>query len=175
MNKILLHACCGPCLIYPAQQLQKNYQVDVFYFNPNIHPELEYQARLETIKKYCAQQNLPFLEQIYDPEKYFSLIKDPHDNRCAKCYELRLGEAARYAVTHGYQEFSTTLMVSPYQNLDLLRKVGSALAEKYNLKFHVGEGEKGWRRGFAESRKKARALEMYLQKYCGCIYSQKTV
>ena len=85
------------------------------------------------------------------------------------CYQKRLGETVRYAAENGYDAFTTTLLVSPYQKHDELKKVCEDLAQKSGIKFIYRD----FREGFREGQKKARELGLYMQKYCGCIFSEE--
>ncbi len=175
MKKILLHTCCAPCLIYPGEFLAKDWAVTPFYFNPNIHPKEEYKLRLRTWRQYCRSQKYEYIIGDYTPARYYQLIKGwEHDQkqRCPRCYRVRLTETAQRAQRFGYPAFSTTLMVSPYQDLKMLEKIGQELAAKYNLQFISGTG---WAEHFAEAQQRAKELGLYRQKYCGCRFSQGEV
>jgi predicted adenine nucleotide alpha hydrolase (AANH) superfamily ATPase len=181
MRKLLLHVCCGPCGIYPLSKLKADYQVSVFYYNPNIHPETEYQLRKNTVQNYCQKNNIEFIEEKYSPDDYFQAIKDQEENklaRCPLCYRLRLEKTAQYAQQHDYEIFSSTLLISPHQDINLIKKIGEKIAEKYNLEFYTAENKeskkkyKGFRQGFALGRQKAKQEHMYFQHYCGCIFSR---
>ena len=95
---------------------------------------------------------------------------DDLENRCVKyCYRVRFEQTARYAKEHGYDTFSTTLLISPYQNHNALKKIGEEMAEKYGLNFLYRDFRPGFREGQAE----ARELGLYMQKYCGCVFSEE--
>ena len=97
-------------------------------------------------------------------------VVDDLENRCVKyCYRVRLEQTARYAKEHGYDTFSTTLLISPYQNHNALKKIGEEMAEKYGLNFLYRDFRPGFREGQAE----ARELGLYMQKYCGCVFSEE--
>lgn len=174
MKKLLLHTCCGPCLIYPQEALGKDYDLTIFYYNPNIHPKEEYKKRLKTLKKYCCNKNFNLLVDEYTPANYFSKIKhkEKKECRCPECYRLRLTRTAEQAKRLGYKYFSTTLMVSPYQDLEKIIAIGKELAVKYDLEFITGED---WNKNFREAQVKAKELGMYRQKYCGCKFSLEEV
>ncbi len=171
MKKILLHTCCAPCLVYPQEVLSKDYDLTIFYYNPNIHPKEEYKKRLKTLKKYCHDQDFNLLVDNYTPADYFNKIQDIN-NRCPECYRVRLTRTAQQAQRLGYEYFSTTLMVSPYQKIDELIKIGKELGEKYEVEFVEG---REWSKNFREAQTKAKELGMYRQKYCGCKFSLKEV
>ena len=181
MPKLLLHVCCGPCGIYPITKLTNDYQVVVFYYNPNIHPEEEFAKRKKAMQDYCEKNNIQFVEARYDPQEYFQAIKGKEKdkpNRCPLCYRLRLEKTAAYAKANNFSAFTSTLLISPHQDIALIKKIGEQLSEKYQVDFYSAEDKeskrkyKGFRPGFSEGRKKAKEENMYQQHYCGCIFSQ---
>ncbi len=169
--KLLLHACCSNCLIFSYKSLKnKGFDIKVFWFNPNIHPYTEYKARLESLKKL---QKLWNFQVIYDDDytkfyKFIRMVSGKEAERCQYCYRLRLEETAKKAKELGFSHFSTTLLVSPYQNFDKILQIGKELENEYKLSF-VPED---FRAGFREGMQIAKELELYRQKYCGCIYSE---
>ncbi len=168
--RVLLHACCGPCLIYPADQLRRQgLDVTVYYFNPNIHPLAEYEKRLSTLMEYCQRVGLKVVSGDYDIDEYFRAVGSPDQDRCRLCYKLRLQETARRAAADGYDAFSTTLLVSPYQKHDELRQAGEEAAAAAGVAFLYED----WRTGYRAGQARARELGIYRQKYCGCVYSKE--
>jgi predicted adenine nucleotide alpha hydrolase (AANH) superfamily ATPase len=168
MFRLLLHICCAPCLCCPYQALSdEKTAVTGFWFNPNIHPYREYQARLGSVRDFAQKHEL---EMIYDDsypleENISLLLKD----RCRACYYIRLEAAAREAAQRGYDGFSTTLLYSIYQKHDLIRDLGAEIGRKHGVKFSYRDFRTGWEEG----RAKARELDLYRQKYCGCIFSER--
>lgn len=187
---ILLHTCCSNCAIYPFKILEsEGHSFSGFWFNPNIHPFDEYELRLQSLKQLTSQKNIDmlFLED-YMPEEYFNIfgIKDINlepDNiarvdpglipqtpdRCRSCYTLRLGKTAYEASKKGFDAFSTTLLISPYQDFEQIAAIGKELSEKYDIIFYL----KDFRPFFRDSMASAKELRMYRQKYCGCIFSRE--
>lgn len=168
--KLLLHICCGPCAVYPVEVLKKE-NIDLYgmFYNPNIHPYLEYKARLEFAKMLCESESIPFEEiDEYGLETFLQKAVFA-ENRCRECYYTRLDRIGMEAKERGFDAFSTTLLVSPYQKHDLLIETGKQIEEKYGVKFYYRD----FRDGFREGRQKAREMGLYMQKYCGCIYSEK--
>jgi predicted adenine nucleotide alpha hydrolase (AANH) superfamily ATPase len=167
--KLLLHICCAPCSIECINNLNE-YDVTGFWYNPNIHPYTEYQNRLNTLKEYSKLINLDVIyNDEYGLREFTKNVIDRLDNRCEYCYTSRLEQCAKYAKENGFDAFSTTLLISPYQKHDLLKQVGEELEKKYNIKFIY----KDFREYFYEGRKKAKELNLYMQKYCGCIFSEE--
>lgn len=168
--KLLLHVCCGPCAVYPVDIFKKEgTEIHGVFFNPNIHPYMEYKARLDAAHDFCRQQEIP-LEELcgYGLEEFLKKAVFSN-NRCNECYSTRLETIALEAKHKGFDAFSTTLLVSPYQKHELLKEVGEKAGEKYGVKFLYRD----FRPGFREGRQKAREIGLYMQKYCGCIYSEK--
>ncbi len=169
MKRMLLHTCCGPCLTVPEQSFRSGYSLTSYFYNPNIHPSLEYKRRLETLADFCETFNVPLIVADYDMPAYFRRVVGDEDNRCLHCYSLRLGQTARFAAEQGFDVFSTTLSVSPYQDHELLRSVGSRVAEEHGVPFVYEDFSPLYRRSVERSRE----LGMYRQAYCGCVYSEK--
>ena len=169
--KILLHICCGPCTIYPLRTLREmGHDLTGYYFNPNIHPYLEYRRREETLTAYAGEKGLPVIRaDDYDMEAFFRLIAGREDDRCRLCYTLRLQETARKAKEGGFAGFTTTLLYSKFQKHDIIREVGDRLGREGNIPFLYLDFREGWKEGVRLSRE----LGMYRQPYCGCIYSEK--
>ena len=169
--KILLHTCCAPCLIYPLTRLKdKGFEVKAFYYNPNIHPFSEYRKRRETVEVLSKQLQLEIQFLEYRPAEFFQAINAQEDypKRCAICWFLRLHKTARAAREDGFQGFSSTLLVSPYQDQELLKQLGTQAALKEGVEFYYED----FRPGFKQAQAEARSQGIYCQKYCGCIYSE---
>lgn len=170
INNILLHTCCAPCATYSIEQLRKEgAEVSAFWFNPNIHPLEEYQKRLQTLRSFAAIKGLATIENpIYNFERYFQEIVGKKEPRCEHCYYLRLSRTAEAAVQGGFKAFSTTLLISPYQRHELVKEIGEHVSREKSVEFYYED----LRPGYYESRKMSRELNLYRQKYCGCIYSK---
>ncbi len=166
--KILIHTCCAPCLTYPLQEL-KGKESLVFFYNPNIQPYLEYELRRDCLEKYCRDQDVGFVEGSYDIDRFFQDVVFREHVRCHMCYRLRLTEAAKYAKHGGFDAFTTTLLVSPYQKHDLICDIGKSIGEKYRVPFFYQDFRPGWKETISISRE----LGFYRQKYCGCLYSER--
>ena len=170
--KLLLHTCCAPCSVYCIQSLrEENIEPTVFWFNPNIHPYMEYKARKETLEKYTKDINVEAIfMDYYGLKEFCKNVVNNLQTRCKEyCYLVRLEETAKYAKENGYDAFTTTLLVSPYQDHQGLIEVAEKVAEKYGVQFLYRD----FRVGFREGQNKARELGLYMQKYCGCIFSEE--
>jgi predicted adenine nucleotide alpha hydrolase (AANH) superfamily ATPase len=169
--KLLLHICCAPCSVMCIQRLrEQGIELTGYWFNPNIHPFTEYQNRMEALRGYSASVNLPMTwNDDYGLRAFTKLVIDDLDDRCGKCYRLRLEAVAKEAKALGFDAFSTTLLISPYQKHDQLRKTAEAVAEEIGIPFHYVD----FRPDFREGQRIARSLPLYMQKYCGCIFSEE--
>ena len=170
--KLLIHTCCAPCSVYCIESLRKEeIEPIVYWFNPNIHPYMEYKARRDCLKEYTKSINVKAIfEENYGLQDFCKNVIGDLQNRCKNyCYKVRLEQTAKYAKEHGYTHFSTTLLVSPYQNHEALIEVAKQMAEKYDVEFLYRD----FRVGFREGQTKARELSLYMQKYCGCIFSEE--
>ena len=171
--KLLMHTCCAPCSVYCIDELRgEGIEPTVYWFNPNIHPYMEYKARRDCLKEYTKSINVnAIFEENYGLEEFCkNAIKDL-SSRCKNyCYPVRLEQTAKYAKENGYEAFTTTLLVSPYQNHEALIEVANMMAKKYDIEFLYRD----FRIGFREGQNKARELGLYMQKYCGCIFSEET-
>jgi predicted adenine nucleotide alpha hydrolase (AANH) superfamily ATPase len=169
--RILLHSCCGPCSVAPIEKLiADGHDAAIFFYNPNIHPYKEYLARLDAWLQLAGHYDLPYmLKDDYSLEKWLAQVAPDPENRCAYCYEIRLAEAAKEAKKAGYDAFSTSLLISPYQKHELIRQIGEKEAKKQGISFYYED----WRPLFWAGQQKARQLGLYMQKYCACIYSEK--
>ena len=192
--KILLHICCSNCSLYPVSILrQEGHSLTGHWYNPNIHPFKEYSSRLASVRNLSEEWNIDMLyEEEYTPSDYFrmfnisdaALINDISSDspnslssvnaplfreRCRSCYMLRLEKTAEAAKGRGFDAFSTTLLISPYQDFEQIAETGRALAAKYGVPFHLRD----YRPYFRDSAALSKELGLYRQKYCGCIFSRE--
>ena len=169
--KTLLHICCAPCSVFCIKQLRsEGIEPTGFWFNPNIHPVTEYRKRKDTLINYAKEINMELVvDDTYGLRDFVRSVADNILERCKYCYAVRLEETARYAAENGFDSFTSTLFVSPYQDHELMKKVAESAAKKYGIEFLYRDFRVGFREGQAEARSK----EMYMQKYCGCIFSEE--
>lgn len=168
--KVLLHTCCGPCTIVPLRGLrQEGAEVFGLYANPNIHPYSEWDRRREALETLAAGEALRLLPHApYDPQEWLRSVSFREGERCRICYHLRLRHAALLARRGRFDAFSTTLLYSKFQKHDLIRQIGEALGSEVGVAFLYRDWREGWKEGVEASR----ALGLYRQQYCGCIYSE---
>lgn len=169
--KMLLHTCCGPCSIHPVDYLkEKGMEIQGYYHNPNIHPYTEYVKRRDTLLEYMASMGISVIyEEDYLLEEFIRKVVHRESERCRECYVMRLEQTAKAAKEGGFDSFTTTLLVSPYQKHELIHEIGVACGQKYGVPFYYAD----FRPGYREATARSRELGMYRQKYCGCIYSEK--
>ena len=169
--KLLLHICCAPCSNMCIETLRGDGIEPVgFWYNPNIHPFTEYRARRNCLREYAKDIDLKLLEQNdYGLRPFVREVAGNIGGRCVKCYDMRLGEAARFAYEQGYDAFTSSLFISPYQKHDLMRQVAEDAAARFGVQFLYRD----FRPYFKAGQERARALGFYMQKYCGCVFSEE--
>jgi len=168
-TKLLLHTCCAPCFIGTKIFLE-DFDISCFWFNLNIHPYTEYKSRLDALIDYTEKNNINLIVRDYYGLIDFveNVINNLRD-RCIYCYEKRIKITAEYAKEHGYDMFSSTLLVSPYQNHEKIKEICEKYSKEYNIEFYYDD----FRKNFREGQKSARENNIYMQKYCGCIFSEQ--
>lgn len=169
--KLLLHICCAPCSVACIQQLREEGIEPVgYWYNPNIHPFTEYRARRNTLVDYAKSIGLELvMEDEYGLRPFVQAVCGDLDHRCGYCYTCRFEKTAQYAAQNGFDAFTTTLTISPYQNYELICETGTRVAQQYGTTFQPRD----FRPLFREGQAKARELGLYMQKYCGCVFSEE--
>jgi predicted adenine nucleotide alpha hydrolase (AANH) superfamily ATPase len=170
--KLLLHACCGPCFLGVWQELGSHaaVQPSLYYYNPNIQPEEEYELRYASLEIAARAAGLSLSRGDYRPELHHEAIAPMagrFSERCLPCYRLRLEGTAEAAAAQGFEAFSTTLLVSPYQRHEDIIALGREIAARRGLEFY----EADWRPYFRPGQERAKELGLYRQKFCGCSLS----
>ena len=167
----LLHICCAPCSIMCIDTLRSEGIEPVgYWYNPNIHPVTEYRARRDTLIQYAKDINLTLhVRDDYGLREFVAAVYPDLGDRCGVCYDLRMRETARFAAENGFERFSTTLLISPYQNHELLIETAEKAAKEFGVEFLYRD----FRPRFREGQAKARELGLYMQKYCGCVFSEE--
>lgn len=185
-KRLFLHSCCAPCSSYVLEYLRNYFQITVFYYNPNISMEDEYQKRVEEQKRLIDAYNeqckehpklypIAVIEGDYEPQCFYDMAKGMEQcpegtERCFACYELRLRKTAAYAKEGSYDYFATTLTISPLKNAKKLNEIGERLSEEYGIPWLVSDFKK--RNGYKRSIELSAEYGLYRQDYCGCIYSK---
>lgn len=180
--RLLLHSCCGPCSTQVIDFLRNYFKITVYYYNPNIEPDLEYEKRkreqirfINEAKKQDESLDLDFLDCGYDNDSFKKISKGLEQEkeggaRCSKCFYLRLKETARKAKELGYDYFGTTLTVSPHKNSQVINRIGENIQEELNMPFIYGDFKKN--DGYKKSIEFAKQYDLYRQDYCGCLYGK---
>ena len=194
---LLIHSCCGPCSSYVLTYLSKYFDITVLYYNPNIYPPEEFDKRKKEQKRLIEALNrdlrisdeedgisvmpegsadIRFVAGDYDPEVFFEMAKGLEDvpeggERCFKCYELRMREAAIMAKEGGYDYFTTTLSISPLKNAEKINEIGEELEREYGVKHLPSDFKK--REGYKHSIELSRKYDLYRQDYCVCVFSRR--
>lgn len=167
----LLHICCAPCASQCIQHLSgEGIDVTGFWYNPNIHPFTEYRARRNCLREYAETISMPLIEKNdYGLRPFIRAVAEDMENRCVKCYELRLFEAAKAAKEGGFDSFTSSLFISPYQQHELMAEIAQKAADTYGVEFLYRD----FRPYFRGGQTYAQEQGFYLQKYCGCIFSEE--
>lgn len=174
--KLLLHSCCGPCSSSVLELLVKYFDIDIYYYNPNIYPEKEFIKRKNEQEKLlkALDSNISFIEGFYSYDLYKNTIvgleSEPEGGfRCKKCIALRMEETCKYAKEHGYDYFTTTLSVGPHKNSKMINEIGYMLQDKYNMPYIYSDFKK--KDGYKRSIILSKEYDLYRQDYCGCEFS----
>ena len=143
-SSLLLHACCAPCSTAVLERLADYFKITIFYYNPNITDEEEYNKRIVEIEKLInlvnSKYKIELIKGNYNPDLFMEMAKglekEPErGKRCYKCYELRLSETAKIAEELGFDNFCTTLTLSPHKNSNWINEIGKELNDKYTSNY----------------------------------------
>lgn len=171
---ILIHVCCGPCLLYPLSWFkEKGIEVLGYFYNPNIHPYREFKVRVKALEQV---ETLKGIKIIWDKtyglrffvKETFMVCENP-EKRCERCYVIRLRQTVKKALELKAEAFTTTLLYSIYQKHNLIKEIAEDLSHKYRIPFFYEDFRKGYKLGQEE----AITFELYRQSYCGCIFSEE--
>ena len=167
----LMHVCCAPCANRPMEILRTDgIDLTLYWYNPNIHPFTEYRARRNCLLEYANEVGVKVINRDeYGLRPFVREVAGDIEGRCVKCYEMRLFETARAAAEGGFDSFTSSLFISPYQNHELMREVAERAASEYGVRFLYRD----FRPWFREGQTFAREHGFYIQKYCGCVFSEQ--
>ncbi|WP_330582901.1 epoxyqueuosine reductase QueH [Peptoclostridium sp.] len=177
--RLLLHSCCAPCSSHVIEYLSSYFDITVYFYNPNIHPEDEYGKRAieqkEFIERFPPAQSVLFAEGEYDAERFFELSRglenEPEKGeRCTVCFKMRLEKAAQYAFEHGFDYFTTTLSISPHKDATLLNELGEEIEKEKGVEYLHSDFKK--KNGYKRSSELSSEYGLYRQDYCGCVFSR---
>lgn len=158
-------------MVYPLSVFRsESLDFEGYYYNPNIHPRDEFERRMHSLERLSQIKDFKttYVDQI--KQDIWEEFSGSSDERCRMCYTLRLEETSRFAAENGFDMYTTTLLVSPYQNHSLIKEIGENLARKHGIEFYYRDFRIGFRKGQTE----AKELELYRQKFCGCMQSKNS-
>ncbi|MBN2851624.1 MAG: epoxyqueuosine reductase QueH [Clostridia bacterium] len=165
--KLLVHTCCAPCLVYISHYLKENgIDYSSLFYNPNIHPYKEYMKRFEHLKKFMQDENT----ELFHLPSFMQVKWEKQSDNCDFCYKDRLETTVKFAKEHGFTHFTSSLLISPYQDHEKIKDIAKALANEYEVEFFYYD----FRPNYREGQNMAREKGIYRQKYCGCIHSYRT-
>lgn len=176
--KILLHSCCGPCSSAVIDLLKDYFDVTIYYYNPNIEPNVEYIKRKNEQIRFINELNnefVHFMDCDYENEvfreKTKGFEKEPENGaRCSICYKIRMENTAKEGKKLNFDYFGTTLTVSPYKNSQKINEIGAYLEKKYEIKFLYSDFKK--KDGYKKSIELSNKYKLYRQNYCGCEFGR---
>ncbi len=175
-KEVLLHSCCAPCSCEVIEAiLTSKLKLEVFFYNPNIHPRKEYEIRKYENKRFCEKVGINFVDADYDKDNWFARIKGLENEperglRCTLCFDMRFERTALYAYEKGYTVFSSSLGISRWKDLNQINDCGLRAALRYDNLFYWTFN---WRKKGGSERmiKISKKEKFYQQEYCGCVYS----
>ena len=170
--KLLMHVCCAPCSVYCIKTLRsEGIEPVVFWYNPNIHPYTEYRERRDCLIEYANLVGIEaIIEDEYGLDEFCAEAVKDLNARCVNyCYPVRLRKTFEYAKEHGYDTVTTSLLYSIYQKHDYIKKLCMDLSKEFGIEFLYRDFRVGFWEGHAEAKKAG----LYMQKYCGCIFSEE--
>ncbi len=175
--KLLLHACCAPCSSHTLWYLNEYFNITVYFFNPNIAPEEEYEYRKNELKRLIKEMKLSveMIDEDYDPAPFYELSKGletlpERGERCRKCIGYRLDKAGDMAKKLGADYFTTTLTISPHKDCQFINEYGAKVSERCGVPYLFSDFKK--HEGYKHSIELSRQYSLYRQDYCGCVYSK---
>jgi hypothetical protein len=177
---LLLHSCCAPCSTAVLDRLAEFFEITIYYYNPNIEPEAEFEKRYREVEQLIAalstKNPIHVIKGHYDAQEFHTAIAGLEATgerglRCYECYRLRLQKSAGVAADQKFDYFTTTLSVSPYKNAKWLNEIGAAVAEEFGVAYLFSDFKK--KNGYQRSVELSNEYGLYRQDYCGCIYSRQ--
>lgn len=175
---LLLHVCCAPCSSWVLEYLHERFDITLWFFNPNIAPEEEYNYRCDELKRLVREMKLdiPIIEEVYDPKPFYELARGLEDlpergERCRRCIGYRLKIAGEMAAKLHSDYFTTTLTISPHKDCAFINECGAEVSAECGVEYLFSDFKK--HEGYKRSIELSRLYNLYRQDYCGCVYSKK--
>lgn len=169
-GRVLVHVCCATCYLGIAADLDKQgVEFEGFFFNPNVHPLIEFRRRLKACRVLSHDAKLPMtFDEEYGLVGWLRTVVGHENERCELCYRMRLERTAQEASKRGFAAFTTTLLASPHQRHDRVREIGLEIAQRAGVGFLYRD----WRETHESACAQSKGRSLYRQQYCGCIYSE---
>ncbi|MDE7390157.1 MAG: epoxyqueuosine reductase QueH [Lachnospiraceae bacterium] len=179
---LLLHSCCAPCSSYVIEYLSQYFNITVYYYNPNLYPDNEYEHRSKEqqrlISSMPTKNPVCYVDECFDSKPYYDCIRgleqEPEGGkRCEKCFFLRLERTAKKAQELDFDYFATTLTISPLKNAQLINEIGQNLSREYGIPWLPSDFKK--KEGYKRSIELSKEYNLYRQNYCGCVFSRSNI
>jgi epoxyqueuosine reductase len=175
-NKVLLHSCCAPCSGEVMEaMLASKIDYTIFFYNPNIHPQKEYELRKDENVRFARQFGIPFIDADYDRDNWFERARGMENEpergaRCTMCFDMRFERTALYAHENGFPVMTSSLGISRWKDMNQINGCGVRAAARYP---GLTYWEYNWRKGGGAARmiEISKREHFYQQEYCGCVYS----
>ncbi len=173
---LLLHACCAPCSSYCVEYLSQYFDITLYYYNPNIESQEEFDKRFKEFEKIDERFNVKVVEETYNAKEFYDSVKGYEDckeggDRCTICYRLRLQKSLEYAEKHHFDYFASTLSISPYKNAEKLNTIGEEISKGSSVLYLINDFKK--KGGYLRSTVLSKEMDLYRQAYCGCVFSKR--
>lgn len=174
---LLLHACCAPCSSACIERLRADFDITVYFYNPNIDGAHEYHKRASELQRFCDDFGVECVIAQYDSQEFYTAVRGLEEEkeggkRCSVCYALRLKKAVEYANQNGFEYLTTTLTISPLKDAQRLNGIGNELSKNTGVKFLPSDFKK--KGGYLRSIELSKEYGLYRQNYCGCEFSKHT-
>ncbi len=178
-KKLLLHACCAPCSTACIERIIDDFDITVYFYNPNMNSKEEYEKRAKELERFLSvayNGKVGLIKEDYFPSEYLNAVSGFESlpeggKRCEKCFYLRLKKTAEYAQENSFDFITTTLTVSPYKNAPLINQTGESVCENSAVKWLYSDFKKA--NGYLRSIELSKLFGLYRQNYCGCVFSEK--
>ncbi|MEK6795409.1 MAG: epoxyqueuosine reductase QueH [Spirochaetota bacterium] len=176
MARIVVHTCCAPCAVYPYTLMHRIYDAVFFFYNPNIHPAVEFARRRDEVKRFAERSDMRFVVEAGDEAAWEEAIRGYENEpergrRCERCFRFRLSKTAEYAGRIGATEFTTVMSISPHKDTAMLDRIGADVSAASGVEYIPVDFKKN--DGFKKASVLSRAEGFYRQNYCGCRYSMR--
>lgn len=175
-KKVLMHSCCAPCSGEVMEAMTASgIDYSIYFYNPNIHPDREYEIRKNENIRFAEKHNIEFIDADYDRDNWFERVRGLENEpergiRCTVCFDMRFERTALYAHEHGFDTISSSLGISRWKDMDQINGCGVRAAARYpDLIYWTYNWRKGG--GSARMLEISKREHFYQQEYCGCVYS----